>query len=213
MSVVSANLHRHPENAEVSDEARGHRPATYRAHCGSFFPPSRDLSLLLLSFVPFAGFAFFADRLFGPDFSDDSERPGRAPGTEFDFLSSATRSWTILRCCRATPLGSCGVVCNPDTAAVLARAAINAICKDMCSLAFQWSSCRVYRVMTPANHLEFLRDRQHYHAPLVGLQSSRPCRLTTDKSRRQRGRCGLLKLAPLCTALAMPFGPLFPDYR
>ncbi len=132
MSFVSANLHRHPGNTEVSDEARGHRPATYWAHCGSFFPPSRDLSLLLLSFVPSAGFAFFAARLFGPASSDDSERPGRAPGTEFDFLSSATRSWTILRCCRAIPLGSCGIVCNPATAAVLATAAINAICKDMC---------------------------------------------------------------------------------
>ena len=132
MKLVSANFHRRPENAEVRDEARGHRGATHRVHCGSFFPPSRDLSLRLPSFTPSAGFAFFAARLFGPASSDDSERPGRAPGTDFDFLSSATRSWTKLRCCCATPLGSWGVACSPDTAAVLATAAINAICKDMC---------------------------------------------------------------------------------
>ena len=111
-----------------------------------------------------------------------------SPGTEFDFLSSATRSWTILRCCRAIPLGSCGVVCKPATAAVLATAAINAICKDMCSLAFQWSSCRVSRVMTPANHLESCATGNitTFTKFLACLQSRGPAAPTTNKSRRQR---------------------------
>jgi hypothetical protein len=128
-------------------------------------------------------------------------------------LSSATRSWTILRCCRATPLGSCGVVCNPDTAAVLATAAINAICKDMRFPRVPVVFLQGIPGNDPRQSPGVLRDRQHYHARLVGLQSRGPAAPTTNKSRRQPERCGLLKLAPLCTALAMPFGPLFPDYR
>lgn len=81
---------------------------------------------------PIHGLCLLRCPAFRTSLSDNSERPGRAPGTDFDFLSSATRWWTKLRCSRATPLCSWGVACNPDTAAVLATAAINAICKDMC---------------------------------------------------------------------------------